>query len=160
MLRILMVFSSYSLRVFLLRALREYSHGQMMVRRLECQQSEPEHFDTRLQVALPVERPTGTIGSAQQFVGLWRVGHLARGAVVLDLLPDAVSHQPEQHHLDHLPGVVEIAGGLEAALAGVDPLLLEVSQRRKQGRLGPRLVISYVGLVALRRQSPRLDSRS
>src|ERR1035441_1816216 len=74
-----------------------------------------------LRVGLAVKRPAGPIGAGQQFVGLRRVGDTARGAVVLDLLAHAVSHQPEQHHLDHVPGVLEITRGLQVALAGIDP---------------------------------------
>src|SRR5262245_5841390 len=50
----------------------------------------------------PIEFPTGPVSSMQEFVGSRAVGHAARNAVVGDLLADTISHQAQQHHLDHL----------------------------------------------------------
>src|SRR5208337_4377411 len=85
-----------------------------------------------LQLALSVQGPAGPILAGQQFVGLRAVGHMAGGAIVFYLPANPVGHHAEQHHLDNFAAVVEITGGLEVALAGVDPLPLEVAQRRKQ----------------------------
>jgi len=49
----------------------------------------------------------------------------------LIFLADAVGHQAEQHHFDHITGVTEVAGGLETALAGRDPFLQEIADGRK-----------------------------
>ena len=41
-------------------------------------------------------------------------------------LADPVSDEAEEHHLDEAPGVIEVTRRLGAALAGRDPLALEV----------------------------------
>src|SRR5260221_495235 len=100
--------------------------------------------------ALPIQRPTRSIGAAQKLVGLRIIRDLARSAVVRDLLPAAGSHQPQQHHFNHLPTVVEITRGLEVTLTRVYPLLLKIAHRRDERFFGSRFVIGQVGLIALR----------
>ena len=96
-----------------------------------------------------VEGPAGAVLASQQVVGLGAVGHAAGGAVVVELLADAVGDQAQQQLLDHVAAVLEVAGRLEAGvLAGVDPLLLEVAQGRQHLVLRARLVVGQVGVVA------------
>ena len=111
----------------------------------------------RVYGGLTVQGPTVPVSVTQQVVGFRAVGDAAGGAVVFDLPADAIGHQAEQHHFNHVAGVTEVAGSFEAALAGVDPFLLEILDGRQQRCFAPGFVIGHVGRVPLWQERARLE---
>ena len=98
--------------------------------------------------------------AAQQRIGFGTVGHAAGGTVVVEFLADAVGDEAEQHLLNHVAAVFEVAGGFEAGvLAGVEPFLLEAVNRRQDFGFRTRLVIGHVRFVAHRQDDAGIEIR-
>ena len=109
-------------------------------------------------MGLAVEGPAFAILFGEVLIGFGDVGDLAFDAVVFEFFADAVGDQTEQHLLDHVGTVIEVAGGFEAwVFAGVQPLFLEVTERR-QGIFGfAFVVVSEVSVVAEREEDAGVE---
>lgn len=80
---------------------------------------------------LAVDVPAVAVFLFHEGVRFGCVGAGAGLAVVLDFLASAVGNEAEEHHLDHVGAVTEVAGGgLARVTAGIKPLLLEVTEVR------------------------------
>ena len=94
--------------------------------------------------------PAGAILPAEQLVAFSAVSNSSTGAVVFDFLADAIGHQSQQHRLNQVATVLEIARGLKVALTCIGPFLLEVANVRNDLVLAAFIVVCKIGVVAKR----------
>ena len=59
--------------------------------------------------ALAVKGPAGAILPAKQLVALSTVSNSPTGAIIFDFLADAIGHQTQEHRLNQVAAVLEIA---------------------------------------------------
>src|SRR5215831_18001629 len=81
---------------------------------------------------LAVHRPAFAIFFADQRVGFAIANDFALFRIVLDLPARAIGDHAHEHGLDQVAAVFEVTGGFEVAFRRVNPLLLEIPNRRKK----------------------------
>ena len=71
-----------------------------------------------------LQRPPLPVAAAEVLIGLGAVGGLQARGVPLQLLAHPIGHVAQQHRFGQRAGVVEVAGGRAAGLAGLEKLLV------------------------------------
>lgn len=97
---------------------------------------------------LSIQCPTLAVAALEKRVGGIVISQ-AFLAIVAEFTTAAISDQSEQHLLNHLRVVFEVAAGrLGGILAGIDPLLIKAWDGGQLFLFEPRLVVAEVGFLA------------